>query len=28
MAAGVPKEDMVLGFYVPYKREFTDFAVG
>lgn len=28
IAAGVPKEDIVLGFHAPYKREFTDFAVG
>ncbi|MEH2159603.1 MAG: XisI protein [Nostoc sp.] len=28
IAAGVPKEDIVLGFYAAYKREFTDFAVG
>ena len=28
VAAGVPKEDIVLGFHAPYKREFTDFAVG
>ena len=25
---GVPKSDMVLGFHAPYKRKFTDFAVG
>jgi hypothetical protein len=28
IAAGVPKEDIILGFHAPYKREFTDFAVG
>lgn len=28
VAAGVSKEDIVLGFHAPYKREFTDFAVG
>ena len=28
IAAGVPKEDIVLGFHAPYKRQFTDFAVG
>ncbi|MEH2073973.1 MAG: XisI protein [Nostoc sp.] len=28
IAAGVPKEDIVLGFYAAYKRQFTDFAVG
>lgn len=28
IAAGVPKEDIILGFNAPYKREFTDFAVG
>ena len=26
--AGVSKEDIVLRFHAPYKREFTDFAVG
>ena len=25
---GVPKSDIVLGFHAPYKRKFTDFAVG
>ncbi len=24
---GVPKEDIVLAFYSPYIRQFTDFAV-
>jgi hypothetical protein len=24
---GVPKEDIVLAFHSPYKRQFTDFAV-
>ena len=28
LAAGVPKHDIVLGFHAPYKRGFTDFAVG
>jgi hypothetical protein len=28
MAVGVPKEDIVLGFHAPYKRQFTGFAVG
>jgi hypothetical protein len=28
MAAGVPKEDIVLEFHAPYKRQFTGFAVG
>ncbi|MBD2251041.1 XisI protein [Nostoc parmelioides] len=28
VAVGVPKEDIVLGFHAPYKRQFTDFAVG
>ncbi|MEA5534879.1 XisI protein [Crocosphaera sp. XPORK-15E] len=28
IAAGVPKQDIVLGFYAPYKRSLTDFAVG
>ena len=27
MEAGVPKEDIVLAFHSPYKRQFTDFAV-
>lgn len=25
---GVPKEDIVLAFHPPYKRQYTDFAVG
>ena len=25
---GVPKHDIVLGFHSPFKRQFTDFAVG
>ena len=25
--AGVPKQDIVLGFHAPYKRPFTDYAV-
>lgn len=25
--AGVPKQDIVLGFHAPYKRKFTEFAV-
>ena len=25
---GVPKEDIVLAFYAPYKRKFTGFATG
>ncbi|WP_017293943.1 XisI protein [Geminocystis herdmanii] len=25
--AGVPKHDIVLGFYAPYKRPFTEFAI-
>lgn len=28
IAAGISKEDIVLGFHAPYKRQFTDFAVG
>jgi hypothetical protein len=24
---GVPKEDIVLAFYAPYRRQFTEFAV-
>ncbi|WP_013325426.1 XisI protein [Gloeothece verrucosa] len=27
LAAGVPKDKIVLGFQAPYKRPFTDFAV-
>jgi hypothetical protein len=26
--AGVPKEDIVLAFHAPYKRRYTEFAVG
>ncbi|HEX6384245.1 MAG TPA: element excision factor XisI family protein, partial [Anaerolineae bacterium] len=25
--SGVPKEDIVLAFHAPYKREYTGFAV-
>jgi len=25
---GVPKQDIVLAFHAPYKRKFTDFAIG
>ena len=25
---GVPKQDIVLAFHAPYKRKFTEFAVG
>lgn len=28
VALGVPKQDIVLGFHAPYKRQFTDFAIG
>lgn len=28
VALGVPKEDIVLGFQSPYKRQFTEFATG
>jgi hypothetical protein len=28
VAYGVPKSDIVLGFHSPYKRQFTEFAVG
>jgi XisI protein len=28
ISMGVPKEDIVIGFHSPYKRQFTDFAVG
>ncbi len=28
MAAGVPKENIVLGFHAPYKRQFNGFALG
>ena len=24
---GVPKKDIVLGFHIPYRRQFTEFAV-
>ena len=27
VALGVPKDDIVLAFHSPYKRQFTDFAV-
>jgi hypothetical protein len=27
VAAGVPKEDIVLGFQFPFMRQFTDYAV-
>ncbi len=27
-ALGVPKQDIVLGFHAPYKRKYTDYAVG
>ena len=26
--AGVPKTDIVLAFYAPYRRQYTEFAVG
>ena len=26
--AGVPKQDIILAFHAPYKRKFTEFAVG
>jgi hypothetical protein len=28
VAAGIPKESIVLGFQSPFKRQFTEFAVG
>ncbi len=28
VAAGVPKEDIVLGFQSPFMRQFTEYAVG
>jgi len=28
LAAGVLKQDIVLAFHAPYKRKFTEFAVG
>ena len=28
VAAGVPREDIVLAFHSPFKRKFTGFAVG
>jgi hypothetical protein len=27
LAAGIPREDIVLAFHAPWKRQFTDFAV-
>lgn len=27
-ALGVPKKDIVLGFHAPYKRKFTEYALG
>ncbi len=27
VALGIPKENIVLGFHAPYKRQYTDFAV-
>ena len=27
VAMGVPKQDIVLAFHAPYKRQYTDFAV-
>ncbi|MDZ8140148.1 MAG: XisI protein [Nostoc sp. DedQUE04] len=28
VTAGVPKQDIILGFHAPYKRKFTEFAPG
>ncbi len=28
VAMGVPKQNIVIGFHSPFKRQFTDFAVG
>ncbi len=28
VAMSIPKEDIVLGFHAPYKRPYTEFAVG
>ncbi len=28
VARGVPKADIVLAFHIPFRRQFTDFAVG
>lgn len=28
VAQGVPKSDIVLGFHAPYKRPYTEYAVG
>ncbi|WP_425445542.1 element excision factor XisI family protein [Tychonema bourrellyi] len=28
LEAGVPKTDIVLAFYAPYRRPYTEFAVG
>jgi hypothetical protein len=25
---GIPKSDIVIGFHMPYKRQFTEFATG
>ncbi|MFN9599515.1 MAG: element excision factor XisI family protein, partial [Dolichospermum sp.] len=25
---GIPKQDIVIGFHSPFKRQFTDYAVG
>ncbi len=28
VAEGIPKENIVLGFHAPYKRQYTEFAIG
>jgi len=28
VAAGIPKEEIVLAFHSPFKRQFTEFAIG
>lgn len=28
LEAGIPKHDIVLAFHAPYKRQYTEFAVG
>ncbi|MEH2223633.1 element excision factor XisI family protein [Nostoc sp.] len=28
VTAGVPKQDIILGFHASYKRKFTEFAAG
>lgn len=28
VSMGIPKQDIVIGFHSPHKRQFTDFAMG